>query len=240
MENMSNRLHREMEAALMEQMLPFAEDLFGDEAINEALLLFLDDDEAGEFDLEDPLNTIFIPWFLFTWRIESEEEKPVPHAPMMKTVAEAYLEARRSELTPDMIALLEAGIRRPFSFYQVLESVAGKSLRLEDLLLGKIVDVAEDAASTSLRKGEIVMASLLRPLAGIVRPLTLSPFALEKGERPIVEELKDEISANSGTSELSEDILLQQEAFVIGLYLDIVDEMLDEESLDDPHPPKRR
>ena len=42
-ERMSNRLHRELEAALMERMLPFAEDVFGDEAINEALLLFLDD-----------------------------------------------------------------------------------------------------------------------------------------------------------------------------------------------------
>ncbi|RZA19562.1 MAG: hypothetical protein EOP10_19450 [Proteobacteria bacterium] len=237
---MSNRLHREMEAALMERMLPFAEDVFGDEAINEALLLFLDDDDAGEFDLDDPLNTIFIPWFLFTWRIENEDEKPTPEAPMMKTVAEAFLDAKRSELTPDMVALIEAAIRRPFSFYQVLETVSGKTLKLEDLLLGHTIDVVEDAASTSLRQGEIVMGSLLRPMNGVVRPLTLSPFALEKGEKITIQELKEEVSANAAASELSEEILLQQEAFVIGLYLDIVDEMLDEEDAEQPTPPKRR
>lgn len=220
----------------MERMLPFAEETFGETSLDEALLLFLDDDEAGEFDPDDPLNPIFIPWFLFNWRIESEEDKPIPSAPMMKTIAEAFLESKRGELTEEMVELIESSIRRPFSFYEVLETVPGKSLKLEDLLLGLVLDVEEDAASTSLRKGEIILGSLLKPVQGNVRPLALAPFALERNEKTTVQELKEELLGNLGATELDEEALHQQEAFVLGLYLDIVDEMLDEEDFEPPTP----
>ncbi len=240
-QRVGHRLHREMEADIMERMLPFAQEIYGETAIDEALLLFLDDDEAGEFEIDDPLNSIFIPWYLFNWRIESPEERPIPTAPMMKTIAESFLEAKRNELNPEMVDFIEAAIRRPFSFYEVLDRVPGKSITLEDLLMHKVIEVEEDVASTSLRKGEIVMGSILRPLKGILRPLTLSPFALERNEKSTVVELAAEISANVGQSELTEDVLHQQEAFVIGLYLDIVDEMLDETSLEEaPQNPRRR
>lgn len=239
-QRVGNRLHREMEATLMERILPFAQEVYGETSIDEALLLFLDDDEAGDFEPEDPLNTIFVPWFIFNWRIESEEEKPIPSAPMMKTVAESFLEAKRHELTPEMIAFIEAAIRRPFTFYEVLDKVAGKTLKLEDLLLGKVIEVEEDSASNTLKKGEVVMGQVLRPLQGSLRPLSLAPFALERSEKSTVLELKEEIAANAGEKELSEDILHQQEAFVIGLYLDIVDEMLDEEDFGGEVHPRRR
>lgn len=235
----SNRLHREMEAALMELMLPFADKEFGESSIDEALLVFFDDDEAGEFDTEDPMNPLFIPWFLFNWRIESEEEKPIPTAPMMKTIAEAYLESKRAELSADMIALIEASIRRPLSFYEVLEVTPGKGLKLEDLLLGQVMEVDEDTASTSLRQGEIILGSMLKPIKGHVRPLALAPFALDKSEKSTVGEVRAEILANLGATDLTEEDLIQQEAFVLGLYLDIIDEMLDDDDLLPAPPPPR-
>lgn len=234
-----NRLFREREAALMERMLPFADDVFGEDAIDQALLLFLDDEGAIEFDADDPLNPFFLPWFLFNWTLEATDVRPIPEAPLNKTIAEAFMEEHGASLAPELADLLKASNRRPLSFFEVMGSQPGKSLRLYDLLQEKTLDVDEDAASTSLRKGDIIIGSMMLPIGeGRPRPLALGPFALEPSDKGQLLELRREILRNTRAAAIDEAVLHHQEAFVIGLYLDIIDAMLDE--TEEETPPSRR
>ena len=235
-----NRLFREREAALMERMLPFADEVFGEDAIDQALLLFLDDEGAIEFDAGDPLNPFFLPWFLFNWTIEPTDPRPIPESPVNKTVAEAFMESHGASLAPELADLITASNRRPLSFFEVLESQPGKSLKLFDLLQEKPLDVDEDAASTSLRKGDIIIGSIMLPIGDArTRPLALGPFALEPSDKQQVLDLRQEILQNVSATEITEAVLHNQEAFVIGLYLDIIDTMLDNTEEETP-PPRRR
>ncbi len=223
-----NRLNREMEAALMERMLPFADEVYGDDAIDQALLLFLDDEGLIEFDAADPMNPFFLPWFLFNWTLEATDIRPIPDAPIETTIAESFLKRHGPSLSPETIELINASNRRPLSFFEVLESIPGRGMKLLDLLQEKALEVDEDAASTSLRKGDIIIGSMMQPLSGKARPLALGPFALEASDKRQVLELRMEILENAGVTVITEAVLHNQEAFVIGLYLDIVDAMLDE------------
>ncbi|MBC7659255.1 MAG: hypothetical protein H7249_06060 [Chitinophagaceae bacterium] len=224
-----NRLFREMEAALMERMLPFADEVYGEDAIDQALLLFLDDEGAIEFDAADPLNPFFLPWFLFNWVIEPTDVRPIPEAPVNKTIAETFLERNEASLSADTIALIKASNRRPLSFFEILDTVPGKSLQLHDLLQDTKLEVEDDSASISLHKGDIIIGSIMGEMNGKLRPLAIGPFSLEASDRAEVIELKAEILANSGEKAITEVTLHQQEAFVLGLYLDILDAMLDEQ-----------
>lgn len=231
-ERVGNRLFRELEASLIEQLLAFADQAFGRTAVDQALRLFLDTDEAAEYDEEDPLNPFFLPWFVFNWVIEDGDDRPSPEAPLNTTVAEAFLEANRAKLPPESIELLKAANRRPLSFFEIQDIVPGKRMKLFDLLQAKTVQVEEDQASTSLRKGEIIIASTVLPVDGKTRPLIIGPFGLKSRERARVLELRSEMLEAAGEAQLSERVLLHREAFVIGLYLDILDEMVEEEDKD--------
>ncbi len=228
------RLSREKEAALIEALLPFADEAFGEEAIDQALTLFLDNEEAVQYEAEDPLNPLFLPWFVFNWYIGDEDEKTDEDAPVNTTVAEAYMKARKAQLSPETLRILQAANRRPLSLYEIVETKPGKSLKLRDLMLQKDLDVEEETASTSLKRGEIIIASMLAPEEGRVRPLSMGPFALPSFHKQEILELRTEIAKTLGKKELNEDILLDQEAFVIGIYLDILDEMLDEDEAQKP------
>jgi hypothetical protein len=219
-------LFRETEAALMERMLPFAEEAFGENAIEQAWLLFLDEMTEVAFDPEDPLNLLFIPWFLFNWNVESDEDKPGVQAPLHKTVAEAFLETE--EVTALEREIIRASNRRPLSFYEVLEVQSSKSLKLQDLMQDQTLHVEEDNASQTLKAGEIIVGSIMLPINGRVRPLTIGPFALPERCKEDVIDLKAEILEKTGAAAIDEKLLHQEEAFTIGLYLDLLDEVLEE------------
>jgi hypothetical protein len=224
-------LFREAEAALMERMLPFAEEAFGENAIEQAWVLFLDEMTEVAFDPEDPLNLLFIPWFLFNWVIETPEDKPSVQAPLNQTVAEAFL------LTEDATALerdiIQASNRRPLSLFEVKEVKSGKTLKLHDLMQDQDLTVEEDTASQTLKPGEIIIGSIMLPIQGRVRPLTIGPFALPERCKEDVIDLRTEILEKTGAPGIDEKLLHQEEAFTIGLYLDLLDEVLEESYEDD-------
>jgi hypothetical protein len=219
-------LFREAEAALMERMLPFAEEAYGESAIEQAWVLFLDEMTDVSFDPEDPLNLLFIPWFLFNWVIETPEDRPAAQAPLHKTVAEAFLETEdASPLEKDII---RASNRRPLSFFEVLDVSSGQMLKLHDLMQDRMLSVEEDTASQTLKVGELIIGSIMLPINGRVRPLTIGPFALPERCKEDVIDLRSEILEKTGAGTIDEKLLHQEEAFTIGLYLDLLDEVLEE------------
>ncbi|WP_141734779.1 YecA family protein [Oligoflexus tunisiensis] len=231
-------LFREAEAALMERMLPFAEEAFGESAIEQAWVLFLDEMTEVTFDPEDPLNLLFIPWFLFNWVIETPEDKPASQAPLNQTVAEAFLQTEElSALERDII---RASNRRPLSFFEVMEVTSGQSLKLHDLMQDQALAVEEDTASQTLKPGEIIVGSIMLPINGRVRPLTIGPFALPERCKEDVIDLRTEILEKTEASGIDEKLLHQEEAFTIGLYLDLLDEVLEESYEDDEEEDEER
>ena len=178
------------------------------------------------FEPDDPLNLLFIPWFLFNWVIENPEDKPTAQAPMNKTVAESFLETEETNALE--LEIIKASNRRPLSFFEVLEVLPGKSLQLHDLMQDRIQSVEEDTASQTLKVGEIIIGSIMLPIKGRVRPLTIGPFALPDRCKEDVIDLKMEILEKTVATAIDEKLLHQEEAFTIGLYLDLLDEVLEE------------
>ncbi len=221
-------LFREAEASLMERLLPFAEDAFGEQAIDQAWFLFLEEMTEVAFDPEDPLNLLFIPWFLFNWVVEEESSKPSPEAPLNTTVAEAFMQAKLGNISEEDLSILKASNRRPLSFFEVVDSVPGKSLSLFDLMQETAINVDEDTASQTLKKGEIIVASMMLPLKGKIRPLTMGPFALPVTCKEDVLDLRTEILEKLSVKAIDASILHQEEAFTIGLYLDLLEEVLED------------
>jgi hypothetical protein len=227
-------LFREAEAALMEEMLPFADQVFGETAIDQAWLLFLEDMTDVTFDPEDPLNVLFVPWFLYNWFIEDNSDKVFPDwVPIGKTVGELYLEKKAGDLSALDREIIEASLRRPLSFFEVLAVTPGQSLSLKDLLLDQKIEVTDDSASQSLKEGDIVLASIMGPVQQKLRPLALGPFALPPEAKEEVADLKQEWLETLDLSRIDERVLHSHEAFTIGLYLDLLDELLEDSEEDE-------
>ncbi|MDQ3234237.1 MAG: hypothetical protein M3Q07_20715, partial [Pseudobdellovibrionaceae bacterium] len=68
---------------------------------------------------------------------------------------------------------------------------------------------------------------------GRIRPLTVGPFALPERCKEDVTDLRVEILEKTGSKSIDEALLHQEEAFTIGLYLDLLDEVLEESYEDD-------
>jgi len=108
----------------------------------------------GHFD-------IFAPWFIYNWVYDPEEledegiELPIP--PNM-TLSQIFLEKRGKNLDSLQRRVLEANIRRPYTFYEVKSCRPGEGVQLEDLILGDVIDVFEEKGSENLNPGDILFA----------------------------------------------------------------------------------
>ncbi|MCX6127904.1 MAG: SEC-C domain-containing protein [Proteobacteria bacterium] len=181
------------------------------------------------FDPEDPLNLLFVPWYLFNWTVDEPEEGILASAPRHKTVAESFRDLHKDQLRSDELAILDASNRRAFSFCQILEVEAGHSLKLLDLLRNETYEVIENTASRTLKPKEIIICANMLPIDGKLRHLALGPFAIPSENLEDILELRLEILERHKIEQIDEKILNLEDPFIIGLYLDLLDEILEED-----------
>ena len=86
---------------LVNHLLPYATQTFGEEAVAVAMHEFLlwpePEDEINE-EMIDRAGPLFWPWFLFNWEYESVDAEVALSGPENRTVAELYAEERSSKL----------------------------------------------------------------------------------------------------------------------------------------------
>ncbi len=109
---------------------------------------------------------IFLPWYINNWyfdpdELEEEEDiEKIDLSPYM-TISEIYLKEKGHRLDSLQRRILEANIKRPYSFHEVLECRKGEGLTLKDLFLGEIQFVSEKKGSENIPIGNILFARTL-------------------------------------------------------------------------------
>ncbi len=195
-----------VEADLIPELLAYALETLGPEAIEDAWSEFHDDAPDGDYDSESPMNMVFMPWFLFNWLHE-----PIPAGSkhlLVTTVAASFLSDHR--VSPDEEKLIVSAIKTPYSLCEVLELTAGVGMTLFDLLRRVKYEVIEHSASRTLRRGEIIYCATTS-LDGISSNIGTSPYALPPTAKRDILELREWMIDESGGAELTEDLLVEFE-----------------------------
>ena len=227
---------RQVESGLIPRLLEHALVTFGKDSILEAWDEFnddgfsyqdsldVDDDSYVGFDPSDPMNMVFMPWFLFsrTTFTKSDDGESIPED---TTVAESFMFAHRSRLTLEEVLLLSSANRCRFTFCEIREVRPGIGMKQFDLLRRLEFEVIEHEASHSLRKGDIIYCATTRT-GQVTSNLATAPYPLRPTTKRDILDLRDWILDNSGVGQLTGEILDDFAADIRTLYLDIVGEML--------------
>src|SRR5687767_8800137 len=64
------RRWQRVESGLIPKLLDFAFEAIGPKVISDGWNAFFDDEIDEEFEPEDPMNMVFMPWCFFSWRME--------------------------------------------------------------------------------------------------------------------------------------------------------------------------
>ncbi|HEY3042067.1 MAG TPA: SEC-C metal-binding domain-containing protein [Pyrinomonadaceae bacterium] len=214
------RRWRQVEAGLIPQLLAYALETLGPEAIEDAWSEFDDHAPDGEYDPESPMNAVFMPWFLFNWMHETMPPGSTDFS--ATTIAASFLSEH--SLSPDELKLLVSAIKSPYSLCEVVDVKPGAGMTLFDLFRRTRYEVIERSASQTLKRGEIIYCATTH-LDGISSNIGTSPYALRATAKRDILELRKWMIDESGGAELSQDHLVEFEADIRRLYLNAVKAM---------------
>ena len=151
-----HRLHSARNG-LISKILKFANQTYGDVAVHEAwdeFHLF----KGSSFDPESHQMQIFMPWFFYFWTPYPEETKVKETAPFHSSPAAEFLGKKGKYLDVLERDYVEACLKSPFSFFEVIECDPGKGYKLKDLFTKKFFDVVEKSGSKNARVGDMLFA----------------------------------------------------------------------------------
>jgi hypothetical protein len=159
---------RRTEESMIQRLLDYAADEFGEELFQEGWADFM---IWGEYEVEEDLlqefEAVFAPWLVFDWDIADFLEDPYPEGDEampelpLKTIAMLYAEEQEDTLDSYQKRYLEAVSRAPYSYYQVVGVAPGQSLTLKNLLIPETVTVSESQAATEEVKGCILLTKVV-------------------------------------------------------------------------------
>ncbi len=95
---------------------------------------------------------------LYEWRPKEAELPDSVKRFAGQTIAQAFLAERGDTLHEAARGLIAAIASEPCSFYEVIETVPGRAIRLRDVLRERDLDVVERTASRILQRGDILFA----------------------------------------------------------------------------------
>lgn len=209
------------------RMLEFGSVHFGKDALQEAWDDFMpyweDEEEDEQFTMDTPHMTIFMPWFFYDW-VPAPLETSVKHEALDgRTLAQAYLDKKGKHLDPLLVRYIEQCCIAPFSFYDVLSVRPGTGFTLRDIFTGEEVDVTEQSGSRQTQAGDIMFAKL-----AVIDQVALmeasGPLMFPPIEKSAIIELRKEIRDRKLplTPELLKDYVYE----MLDIYHDITDRLL--------------
>ena len=211
------RRWRRVEADLIPELFAYAVQTLGPEAIEDAWSEFHDFEAPCAYDPDSPMNSVFMPWFLFNWIYEPE----LPDSTYFSETTIAGSFHSDHALSEDEEKLIMSAIQTPYSLCEVVELTPGVGMTLFDLIRRIKYDVLERSASQTLQKGEIIYCATTH-LDGINSNIGTSPYALRPLAKRDILELRKWMIDESGAAELTADHLVEFEADIRSLYLDTV------------------
>ena len=211
------RRWRRVEADLIPELFAYALETLGPEAIEDAWSEFHDYAAPCAYDPESPMNSVFMPWFLFNWIHETKLADSSDFS--VTTIAVSFF--REHRLSEDEMRLILSATKAPYSLCEVQELTPGVGMTLFDLFRRVKHEVIERSASQTLKKGEILYCATTQ-LDGIISNVGTSPYALRPTAKRDILELRKWMMDESDGAELTSDHLVEFEADIRSLYLDTV------------------
>ncbi len=152
-----HNMHRQLVRKLME----FTAKKYGVTGYNEAWDEFNLWSNEEAFDPDSQLHQIFGPWMFYHWSPDPEETELGDEITAEMTPAEIFLEEFRDQLSDLEIEDLEENLRRPFSFYDVLECKPGSWVKVQDILTEEYFTVIEKMGSQSMTTGDLLFGKVV-------------------------------------------------------------------------------
>jgi len=143
---------RQINDKFVNDLLIYARKTFQDFAILEAWDYFFNYRQDFKYSLDSPQNQAFIPWYLYNWQPEEEENGDTFEG---LGIAQSYLKKYQSRLTEMERRFIEITCAENFSFYEVLQCQPGTGFLVRDILLEREINVIERSGSTLAKKGDI-------------------------------------------------------------------------------------
>jgi hypothetical protein len=143
---------------LIKKILNHVSKAYGPEAIHEAYNEFhLYDIETG-FDPDSTELPIFMPWFFYEWYpdVENVLTDGAPDMPPAQSLAETG-----SGVNDDEIAYLLECCKTGFSFFEILEVIPDKALKLKNILTEEYHTVLERKATQGVQPGDIFFGKVM-------------------------------------------------------------------------------
>lgn len=219
-EQLYQRLSKSYEK-LEKRLGELAYRVFGQEGPAFALDEFLgwpEGDEPVESDFLDRQGALFWPWFLFNWEYEKDIDEFELEGPEEKTIAELYAQDKGSRLDPIEQTLINAINRKPYSFWEVMGVVPGKSIDLQDILTGERITAQERTGSQTVQPADIVFGRVV-PVNGVGIIFGIGATILPPESKAPVLELRLRLSGEK--RDLNDDILLDWDVDIRRFYFDM-------------------
>jgi hypothetical protein len=220
---------RQTESEVIDQHLkPYLMDKLPEEVLVPAMMEFTYN-MPEELDYELIMERLFMPWLLFNYVSEGDDEiiNPVKfHGQFdsQKTISQNYIMSYGKNLSNGIIRFIEAMNQTYYSFYVVQEVELNKSLVVKDILLGTVHTAKEKLGTHTLKVGKIIFGRILTLdyqsiFVGMAPYLIPATFQLK------LLDYKKELVEENGGKELSPELLREHsvEEF-ISYFFEIMEE----------------
>lgn len=212
------------------RMSRFVLETYGAVALDEAWDEFTLWD-GSRFDPDTPYLPIFMPWMYHRWSpdpAQTQVADPLLHGVPPTRV---FLHRKGRGLEPLLRQNLEACLASRFSFFDIEHCEPGRGFTAHDIFTGERHPVLERSASKTMQDGDVLYGQLAH-MQGISLLEACSPRAIAPIHKIEVVELRKKIRPERDL--FAPELLLDQEDQLRGLYLTIMDRLLD------PPPPVLR
>ena len=147
-----------IQTGLIDKIIGHIATKYGPDAIHEAWQEFHLFETEDEFDPHSTELPIFMPWFFYEWFPDPESilGEGAPNMPPAQSLAESG-----SGITEDEKRYLLECCRTSFSFYEILEVVANKSMKLKDILTEDYHHVLERKGTQGVQKGDFFFGKVI-------------------------------------------------------------------------------
>jgi hypothetical protein len=177
--DLADRIWRQMREAIdgyAAAMLRFTEESYGKDAVQQAWLEFTMG-ASEEFVPGAPNTELFFSWLFHRWKPDSHKGNRIADLSLNEVVpTRAYLDRRTARLSPLLDRYLETCLATPFGFHEILNCQPGIGFATKDVFSGKLLNVRERSASSTLKDGEIIFG-LVVPVQSIALVEALAPFS---------------------------------------------------------------
>lgn len=146
-----------VQSGLVLKILESAVENYGTESLQEAYEEFLGCETEELVNPDAAEWVLFCPWFFYEWHPDEEvsEEYDLPSVPPAMNLAES------SDLTEDERKYILECCLSSFSFFEILEVIPGKSLKLKDLLTEEYFNVLEKKGTGGVQIGDLFFGKVI-------------------------------------------------------------------------------